>query len=47
MNKTSIEWTDYTSNPIRFITRDGRMGWACEKVSRGCSGCYAERLNRV
>jgi protein gp37 len=47
MNKTSIEWTDFASNPIRFRNADGKTGWACEKVSPGCAGCYAERLNRV
>ena len=31
-NKTSIEWTDYTSNPI--VPVGG--GWGCSKVSPGC-----------
>lgn len=34
MNKTSIEWTDYTWNPVT----------GCHKVSRGCKHCYAETL---
>jgi len=32
MNKTTIEWTDYTWNPVT----------GCHKVSRGCKNCYAE-----
>lgn len=44
--KTKIEWTDYTSNPIRYRTADGRVVWACEKVSAGCQNCYAEALSR-
>lgn len=34
MNKTSIEWTDYTWNPVT----------GCHKVSQGCKNCYAETL---
>lgn len=34
MNKTTIEWTDYTWNPVT----------GCYKVSRGCKNCYAEVL---
>lgn len=34
MNRTSIEWTDYTWNPVT----------GCTKVSAGCRGCYAERM---
>lgn len=44
--KTSIEWTDYTSNPIRFRTSDGRVVWACEKTSPGCKNCYADALSQ-
>mgnify|MGYP001581389270 CR=1 FL=1 len=40
-NKTKIEWTDYTSNPIAPVGG----GWGCSKVSPGCDNCYAERLN--
>lgn len=41
MNKTKIEWTDVTWNPLR-----GTKGiWHCTKVSDGCKNCYAERLN--
>jgi len=40
-DKSAIEWTDSTWNPIR-----GTKGmWTCTKVSPGCTHCYAERLN--
>ena len=41
-NKTLIEWTTYTSNPIA----PAGGGWGCSKVSPGCAHCYAERLNK-
>ncbi|MFO0415195.1 MAG: DUF5131 family protein, partial [Pseudomonadota bacterium] len=34
MNKTKIEWTDYTWNPV--------VG--CSKISAGCRSCFAETL---
>jgi protein gp37 len=34
MNKTSIEWTDYTWNPVT----------GCNKISQGCKNCYAETM---
>lgn len=46
MNKTKIEWADYTSNPIKaFDGRTGKRGWFCTKCSPGCAHCYAERIN--
>ena len=33
--KSAIEWTDSTWNPVT----------GCTKVSRGCDNCYAERLS--
>ena len=33
--KSSIEWTDATWNPVT----------GCAKVSRGCDNCYAERFS--
>ncbi len=46
-NKTPIEWTDYTSNPIYVTTKDsGKRGWHCDKPSAGCGHCYAETLNK-
>ncbi len=34
MTRTSIEWTDFTWNPVT----------GCSKVSAGCAHCYAERV---
>ncbi len=34
MNKTAIEWTEVTWNPVT----------GCDKVSEGCKNCYALRL---
>lgn len=36
MNRTKIEWTDYTWNPVT----------GCTKVSQGCKNCYAETLTK-
>lgn len=44
MNRTNIQWTDFTSNPIRYKNADGLDVWACSKVSAGCQHCYAETL---
>lgn len=43
---TKIEWTDYSSNPIRARRVDGKHrvpGHYCEKISAGCANCYASR----
>jgi protein gp37 len=42
--KTSIEWTDFTTNPLRYRDASGREVWACEKVSPGCKNCYSEAI---
>src|SRR3990167_7164518 len=42
---TKIEWADETLSPIRARLGD-KVGWACEKVSRGCENCYAQAINR-
>ena len=34
MNKTKIEWTDTTWNPVT----------GCNKISPGCTHCYAEKM---
>lgn len=39
--RSSIEWTDATWNPIRGV----KGKWSCVKVSPGCANCYAERMN--
>lgn len=38
---TNIQWTDVTDNPIRVTGG----GWWCQKVSEGCTNCYAETWN--
>src|SRR3990170_4532127 len=46
MNKTSISWTDFSSNPLYVLDKEtGKRGWFCEKVSPGCAHCYASALN--
>ena len=46
MQKTSISWTDYTSNPIKAINVEtGKKGWFCTKISDGCTNCYASSWN--
>lgn len=35
-DKTNIEWTDWTYNPVR----------GCSRISPGCENCYAERQAR-
>lgn len=46
MNKTSIPWTEFSSNPLIAINREnGKRGWWCSKVSPGCAHCYSERIN--
>lgn len=42
---TGIEWTDATSNPVKYRDREtGQVVWACVKHSSGCLNCYAETL---
>lgn len=36
MNKTKIEWTENTWNPIT----------GCSKISDGCANCYAHRMSK-
>jgi protein gp37 len=47
MNKTNIEWTDMTVNPIvAQHVPTGSTGHYCEKISPGCANCYASRWQR-
>lgn len=47
MTKTSIEWTDYSWNPIRARRKsDGKRGHYCQRISPGCKNCYAASMNR-
>lgn len=42
MNNSGISWTNDTNNPI--LTKDGTF--YCERVSEGCTFCYAEQVAR-
>ena len=44
MNKTPIEWTVFTANPLRYRDPDGNVVHACIHKSAGCIHCYAEAL---
>jgi protein gp37 len=44
MGATKIEWTDLSSNPLRYKDADGNDVWACVKKSTGCANCYSESL---
>ena len=47
MNKTKIEWTDRSVNPLRARRKsDGKVGWHCVKWSSGCAHCYSETINK-
>jgi protein gp37 len=50
VNKTSIEWTDATWNPIRARLKGQgpkvHAGTFCTKISPGCTNCYASAINR-
>jgi protein gp37 len=45
MAQTSIEWTDFSINPIRARYHDtGAVGHHCIKIAPECANCYASRL---
>lgn len=44
MQKSPIQWTNFTSNPLKYKYLTGSV-WACIHASIGCLKCYAERLN--
>jgi protein gp37 len=53
MNKTPIEWTDFTWNPIRARLKRGippqhahHSGTFCTRISPGCTHCYASVINK-
>ncbi len=46
-DKSKIEWTDATWNPIRARRKDtSKVGYHCERVSPACKNCYAATFNR-
>ena len=46
MNKTSIEWTTFSANPLKYRDAAGRVVWGCVHASPGCVNCYSEALAR-
>lgn len=47
MSKTTISWTDESSNPLKARRiSDGKLGWFCRKVDSSCTNCYASEQNR-
>ena len=42
--KTSIQWTDYSTNPFKARRPDGKLFNYCAKISAGCANCYAATL---
>jgi protein gp37 len=44
-DRSAIEWTDATWNPLRAQYGE-RSGHYCEHVSPGCERCYAEVFNK-
>jgi protein gp37 len=45
MNKSPIEWTDFTINPFRFRNLEtGKVGHHCEKISPGCKNCFSAKM---
>ncbi len=46
MNRTGIEWTHWSANPLKLELPDGSRVNACIKASAGCKHCYAEAMTR-
>lgn len=46
MQRTSIEWTDFSVTPLKMQLPDGTRINACVHKSRGCEKCYAEAIVR-
>lgn len=44
MQPTTIEWTDFSSNPLKYRDAAGHIVWACVHASPGCIHCYSEQL---
>lgn len=45
MNRTKIEWAQFTVNPLRARDKEtGKVGHFCARISPGCKHCYASRL---
>lgn len=44
MNLTSIEWTTFSANPLKYRNAAGEKVWGCVHHSPGCINCYSETL---
>jgi protein gp37 len=44
MQETSIGWTDYSVNFLKYRNTEGVTVWACVHASEGCRFCYSEAL---
>lgn len=44
MNVTSIEWTTFSANPLKYRDAAGDVVWGCVHASPGCTNCYSEAL---
>lgn len=44
MNYTNIEWTHFTSNPLRYLDPEGHIIHACIHASEECIHCYSEAI---
>jgi protein gp37 len=46
-DRSAIEWTDASWNPIRARNlKTGKIGWHCEHATTGCEFCYSEGFNK-
>jgi protein gp37 len=44
MQQTSIGWTDFSVNMLKYRDAAGKSVWACVHASEGCRFCYSEAL---
>jgi len=44
VNRTSIEWTTFSANPLKYRDGAGNVVWGCVHASPGCQHCYSEQL---
>jgi protein gp37 len=44
MQQTSIGWTDFSVNFLKYRNAKGETVWACVHASEGCRFCYSEAL---
>lgn len=44
VQRTNIEWTDFSSALLKYRDNEGKSVHACVKCSDGCRNCYAEGI---